>query len=47
MPKKEIEEGYFDYGEKMFLERYIDLIENGRKQERRTLVRNELDGGVL
>jgi glycosyltransferase involved in cell wall biosynthesis len=47
LPRKEIEEGYFGYSEKNFIEKYIGLIENAGGVKAGELVRDQSDMGVL
>jgi len=47
MPRKEIEEEYFGYDEKIFIEKYIGLIENIEEIKAGKLVKDQSDMGVL
>ena len=47
LPRKEIEEGFFGYDEKNFIEEYIGLIENVGEFKADKLAKNQSDMGVL
>ncbi len=47
LPRKEIEDKFFEYGEKKFIEKYVGLIENLGKSKADKLIKDQSDMGIL